>query len=1211
MKINQPMLFVGLGGTGGLVGSELERRLRAQLCGPDGTALNSVGITQRYQLPECLQFVYADYSEAELARLPHLSVEPSLQAAYGRTARATHDLLPGYDSSPSVTRELRAALPRETHHWLPPRGAEPKITPLRNGAGALPTVGRAALYGTLLRDDLTPVMGPLQQAIDIIGRSGGELSRLGGGPITGCDVFVAFSVAGGTGTGIFLDYLHFIGQAFKEKNFSGVRIYPLVVMPSAFPLAKGGGRDAELNAARAVVDLFRLVDEQNVPTADDVIGDIDHASTTTIHYPHDRIIRLDAGVMPTAFLFSRTAGIRPDDLRRSMVSLIMSLIGAELGDAPHRDDEHQTFASSFINSDAKRRIRAKSGIGHRGVSTALVASMTVPLEPLADLVSARLLAQGVGRLADSSAQPSHEYAGTVRRMFADAGLEELWNRESLPLPEPRTVPRGGPAIEKELRTRATDMQAHLEDLRRRVARRAPVLAEQFSPQTALERALRTMDPFQVERIVRGVPGDADPVTRNGVLGMLENRSREPAGDRAVQPPGVPRIKDGLAGPLSRRQWGDPEVVRVREAQDQWYAMRAKVIWHEAWRREEQRWRPKASALVAEITQLVETFHKHKEEEPRSYKEQLLELYDDRTGVSYLLPPQNSLTDFYDDVRERLTKRENLRDTDDEAALVHSMVGSDQWQAARLIGRRNADAAIAPVKAAIEQRIKELFAESGVRHDERPLLPSMAMLLEAAAGVGSAADEVGKTALDQFRFKIAGLIPHGFVPEGGGPLKVLVVYPRSQAKDTVEDYLRKHLSLPRGTLEFNGVETDSITVVLFRREMSLTEVPEVRKVLLRWAKAKAGEDASDYLDWRQRLGYGGEWLASTPEDRREILHRLLCALWKGQVEVVEGDDDNPRKVLVRLYGGEGDNLPGIELRLGEQSRHGISGWARLLHAYEQVALLDEGEIVETYCKALMEGSYAGLTTSGMPPHPLYVHLVESLAPRQVQIIRERLARSSGPSTEWAASPLEFWTELLPAALDTPFADKNALAPTLRSLREVLLDLDEEDGEQRRGAAGGPGTRDGQPPRAPDMTPPAQHTFEQGPPSDRARNGTPRPRTDPAHTPDGPGPSWSGTEHSEQLGAQNAAAFPWDLRDHGSGARPHTRGPDGEPRDPGADLPLPPFTQPYGTDGAGPDGWPGDEPDAPWHSPSPGPLGDYSADGPRRASGESGDPWKDVE
>ncbi|MGW5640835.1 hypothetical protein ACWEWQ_39920, partial [Streptomyces sp. NPDC003832] len=359
-----------------------------------------------------------------------------------------------------------------------------------------------------------------------------------------------------------------------------------------------------------------------------------------------------------------------------------------------------------------------------------------------------------------------------------------------------------------------------------------------------------------------------------------------------------------------------------------------------------------------------------------------------------------------------------------------------------------------------------------------------------------------------------------------------------------------------------------------------------------AKAQEVEVAGDYLDWRQRLGYGGEWLASTPEDRREILHRLLCALWKGQVEVVEGDIDNPRKVLVRLHGGEGANLPGIELRLGDSSRHGISGWARLLHAYEQVALLDEGEIVETYCKALMEGGYGGMTTSGDAPHELYVHLVEDLAPRQVDFIHDRMARSSGPSTEWAASLLEFWTELLPAALDTPFTDKHALAPTLRTLREVQLDMDAEASERsRRTPPTGPGGGAGRP----DPTPPAQHSFDAAASFDGTRDGSRGPRHDTA-------PSWSG---AEPLGDP---AFPFDLR--GNGTAPHTAGVNGAAQDAdSAELPLPPFAPAYGTDGGGPDGWPGDDTDAPWSGP--GLVGDRPADGTPYSAGETGDPWKDVE
>ena len=70
-------------------------------------------------------------------------------------------------------------------------------------------------------------------------------------------------MAGGTGAGIFYDYLHLIADTLSQQHQLRVKIYPLVLMPSAFTEGLGGGRAAELNAGRALLDLFRLVDQQN------------------------------------------------------------------------------------------------------------------------------------------------------------------------------------------------------------------------------------------------------------------------------------------------------------------------------------------------------------------------------------------------------------------------------------------------------------------------------------------------------------------------------------------------------------------------------------------------------------------------------------------------------------------------------------------------------------------------------------------------------------------------------------------------------------------------------------------------------------------------------------------------------------------------------------------------------------------------------------
>lgn len=1047
MKVFQPMLFVGLGGTGGQVGSELERRLRAELCGPDGTALSRIGVQLPYQLPECLQFVYADFSQAELDLLPLNSVsDPALRTAYRKTARVTHDLLPPDDSSSEVNRVLRAKYRRETESWLPPERNEPRVVPLSKGAGQLPTIGRAALFGTL-QHSLMAVMGPLTEAINAIARSGPALAQLGGNQITGCDVFVSFSVAGGTGAGIFLDYLHLIAEAFKQKGFPGVKIYPLVVMPSAFGAESGGGPEAELNAARSLVDLFRLVDEQNRPVSSAELGDVEeNTGGLQIHYPHASPIRMRPGLMPTGFLFSRTAGIRPDDLRRSIVSLVMSLIGTELGDAPAnggvaRDSNDQTFASSFLNRGQQRTERAPSGIGYKGVSTSLVASLTVPVDELAEVMSARMLAVAVDALAEEGRRSERELRPLLEQMFDLCGLSDLWHRPFDAPAEPGERPHGRAAIERELQDRVVQLETQLENLRKKVARQMPGLVHAFTPLQAMDKMLATANPFELRRIVLGDPLDPATAVQQGLLGILQRRGQPPskppgvpagAGDKS---PSVPRIRGSRMG---RLYWSDPEVQQAVDEQDRWYAWRCQAVWHSAWAAHRTSWERSAKILEGEVKRLTAAFLDHIDEEKKTHKRAVQELYQDRTGVAYLLPSQRDLREFYGDLADRLASRHGLDENDDEGNLLLKLVGPDQWTAAvQAVRKEKPEIAVGAVKSMVKKRVKTLFAERLKHEEERPLLPSMASLLAAASGDRGAAEGIGEAALADFGHKIMGLLPIGFSPEGNGPMKVLIVYPQVPNRQEVEDYLRTVLPLPRDTkrlIEFRGVETESITVVLFRSEMSITEVPEARNVLRGWARAARRNGTM--LNWRQRLGYQDGWLASTEDDRTHILYRLLCAMWNGQVEVVEGDEDSPERIRVWLTTDTRPGQPGITLSL-DGYQDGLSNWAGLVKSYERWALLDEGTIVDTYCDVLMDITPLGVDRPGSKPHALFAHLVEKVAPQQLRLLAKREESDDPRVTAWLGPLRRFWSHTLPAALDVD-AEQQAYEVTLRDLLDAFRD-----------------------------------------------------------------------------------------------------------------------------------------------------------------------------
>lgn len=180
MRIFDPMMFVGLGGTGCRVGVELERWLRDELCGPDGMDLIRNFSWQNYQpyeLPSCLQFVYVDLNEDELNRTRRRVVPTEKEfPAAARTAHLIHDVVPKFDSYPEVARSLRATLGDHVKDWLPPREQEPLVAPLMRGAGQLPTVARAALFERM-RHGTGPVVQGVEDAIGAISNSGGEAGR--------------------------------------------------------------------------------------------------------------------------------------------------------------------------------------------------------------------------------------------------------------------------------------------------------------------------------------------------------------------------------------------------------------------------------------------------------------------------------------------------------------------------------------------------------------------------------------------------------------------------------------------------------------------------------------------------------------------------------------------------------------------------------------------------------------------------------------------------------------------------------------------------------------------------------------------------------------------------------------------------------------------------------------------------------------------------
>ena len=69
-----------------------------------------------------------------------------------------------------------------------------------------------------------------------------------------------------------------------------------------------------------------------------------------VSYPGNQQIVIRPGTLQTGFLFSQPAGATREDMHRSIVSLMMSLVGTEMSEDDNRSGEHhQSVADSFVN----------------------------------------------------------------------------------------------------------------------------------------------------------------------------------------------------------------------------------------------------------------------------------------------------------------------------------------------------------------------------------------------------------------------------------------------------------------------------------------------------------------------------------------------------------------------------------------------------------------------------------------------------------------------------------------------------------------------------------------------------------------------------------------------------------------------------------------------------------------------------------------------
>lgn len=1047
MKLYQPVLFVGLGGTGCDIGAELERRLREEMCGPDGNDFRkNLGKDSMlpYQLPSCVQFVYADMNQADLDRLPRRVVPGAEHVpAAALTAHYVSGLVPDVVSYPELALRLRLQAEQVVEGWLPPATRdEPKVNPLQKGAGQFPTIGRASLFGTFT-EGIAPAVRDIRYAVGKLATSGEDLQTMGGRPAEGVDVFVAFSVAGGTGAGIFYDYLHIIAETVARNSRMRVKIYPLVLMPSAFQEGLGGGRAAQLNAARALLDLFRLVDHQNGADAELMLrGATDRRPATAdevaVTYPDNSRLVMTPGRMQTGFLFSQPAGASREDMHRSIASLVLSLVGTELSEDDDRNGEHhQSFADSFVNEATHRQIAAENGIGGRGVSTALVASLTIPVDELAGIVGSRLLREAVEHIAATDGRLESN-RNAIEEFLVKSGVHPVLTRQGVEFADPAPV-SGVKEITSALNRRRDSMRIGIDALRAKLGQDVPNLVARFDPSSATRDMLGKMDVFRLHRVVSGHHALRDEIERGGVRGVLQMRRASPPPPEpgwGAMPPGSPELKDRV---FRRMQWGDEVPTNARGQQSAWYDWQTKVAWAHAWDTHTLQWTRPLEQVQRDISGLTRALAEFARSDAEDFARRSGELYRKRVGVSFMLPSGGGgMEQFYQQVVRRLrTQLANDRaidPNDNVDAVLRTLIGAETWPDAFQISvEQSPENAVSFLRERVKTQIKKFLRTASP--GEQPILPRLHDLLIAAAGHGrTMGPTIDPDYVEGFRGKLAGLLPANFTPQGSGQMKVLVTYPADAESEPVRNYLKSSVALPKGprvTEDFRHTQTESISVVLFRTAMGVTEVDEVRDVLRLWASALPEPRPTDLLRWRQRTGYDFGYLATREHHRVEILHRILGALWNGRASIV-GSKFSPERINVQLGGG-------VTMTLPLNPMNNASSWGDLLRAYELWAL-DDNDMHRAFCARLMQEVPAGLRGKPEKPDDLYL-VVRNLADGQIKLLDDMKKQAASQQSR-AAQMRSFWADTLPAALDQEFAAVDS--PAAVSLRDLEQAVDAEVG-----------------------------------------------------------------------------------------------------------------------------------------------------------------------
>jgi hypothetical protein len=925
--IRQRFLYVGIGGSGLDIGRELTEALTREVCGLDGRRLQARGGAfagfSRNELPKFIQSVYLDFSQQALDEInTHLQ---------GKNATAIHTILPPFNSFVEAGTYLKNQKVPGVEAWIP-EDPTVNVAPLSGGAGQYPTVGRAALFASLKRQGYAQSIGnKLGRALDELAQSMGQLTAFAGNGVytNSIAVYLGFSLSGGTGCGIFYDVIHLLYNELTTR-FPDVPcvIMPVIIMPSLFDSVLVGvnKRNTQLNAATALLDLSRLMDLFNNP-------DAELAALRVVHYPWSSVdgaggykaINLDTQFGRTAVkvatLVDRRGGLDRKDVYRSIASAIVSQVST----VATVNQMTMGFVDKLVNDNEIRDMH-HTLLGRKNIMPSVSASLTLPSERLVEVISQRLLADGLR--AQLEAVPSRSVVeDQVNSFLNGSGQGQIVEPQlfSERVDVRFTVPAGALGDSKKYEQFQGNVQRKvvqsLEDLKPLVKQSIPEMQDV----RVIEGLIKVLDSYEDRNIF-----DALEIAGRALAALRGQRFA----DEAAPVRGKKKSNKlfGLFGGKPDRTAAD----RWLKLQEEKYKQDVEDLWWTEWDARKILWQSNVEESDRLLQQVRHWLDEQGSTADREMQKEITRLNQTTLGVVEYLPSatgnmEQTLITLINGVRDKIRERLDINETD-SGTLVTKVMRANQRNAwgdslRKYMNEREPglfiESLLEPMRTAVQDVLQDVLT---------PLSDSLSALANAPAGALS-------PDLDQLQEKLASLLPDGVIPQTqGAKPRVLVTYPGKEDQRVVE-YLKNIIFGSR----FEGMnrnevfqfaaapDSGSITATINIVGQGLLDSEEVRALLATWVEANrpnVSQPATDRLMFRQRISFENLQDITDVPNRRVILRNFLAALYDGHVTIQKGTIESPEEIRVTKSGTN------AHFDIPLWSRDGASPWASLYNGFEE-------------------------------------------------------------------------------------------------------------------------------------------------------------------------------------------------------------------------------------------------------------------------------------